>query len=54
MIGIKNVGMNHLIKERIISSFYMGPPETFVASTEMQNEVTALKIIAIEFLHLKE
>lgn len=46
--------MNHLIKERFISAFHMLPPETFVPSTEMQNDVTALKIIAIQFLHLME
>lgn len=46
--------IKYLIKARIISAFHMCPFEPFVPSTETQNEVTALKIIVFQFLHLME
>lgn len=44
--------MKYLFKARIISAFHMCPFEIFVPSPETQNEVTALKIIVLQFVHL--
>lgn len=46
--------MKYMIKARLISDFLMCPFEPFVPSTQSQNEVAALKIVALQFIHLME